>query len=215
MVVKRCIRCSFRGDIKFFVKGKNHCKKCHNEAERESYQIHKKKRAVQKKKYHKTYLKRPEVKERMKKNKQKESYKEYSRNYARTRVQNNIEERIKVNLRNRIRHSVKKRNECSAELIGCPMELLLEWLEFNFTDEMSWDNYGSYWHMDHIQPCSSFDMNDKEERLQCFNWKNIAPLEASENERKHAKIDKKVIRYYEQRADDFVDYYIEKYDLEC
>lgn len=213
MVVKQCIRCPFKGHEKYFVKGRNHCKKCHNKAERESYQTYKDERSVLKKEYNKTYLKRPEVIERIKTYKQCDEYKEYCRKYARERVQNNLEERIKTNIRNRIRHSVKEHNECSAELIGCPINVLIEWLEYNFDENMSWDNYGSYWHMDHIRPCNSFDMTNKKDRLQCFNWKNIAPLEARENESKHCRVDYDTIEFYKERIESFVDYYIDEHEL--
>jgi hypothetical protein len=50
---------------------------------------------------------------------------------------------------------------------------------------MSWDNYGK-WHVDHIRPCASFDLSDKEQVLQCFNWRNLQPMWASENMSKGA-----------------------------
>jgi len=210
-MIKTCIRCPFVGDIIFFTKGQNHCKECHNIAERKSYQKHKDKRALQKKIYNKTYLKRPNTIKIRKAYKKTDKYREYARNYARTKLQNNLIEKLKVNLRNRIRSSVKKRNESSALLIGCPVELLIDWLEFNFDDKMTWDNYGKYWHMDHIIPCASFDLEKKDQRLKCFSWKNIAPLEARKNESKHDKIDKIIIEYYEKRLELFCDNFVKEY----
>jgi len=52
---------------------------------------------------------------------------------------------------------------------------------------MSWDNYGSYWHIDHIRPCASFDLTDPEQQKDCFDFTNLQPLEAKENIRKGAK----------------------------
>lgn len=204
----KCIRCAFEGDEKFFVKNRTHCKNCHNIGERISYQKCKQQRAQQKKEYNKTYLKQPDVIARRKAYKQTDKYRKYARNYMRVKLHNNISERLKTNIRNRIRHSVKKRNECSAELLDCPIEMLIKWLEFNFDEEMSWDNYGSYWHMDHITPCASFDMDNKEQRLKCFNWRNVAPLEGRLNESKHSKIDKKIIKYYNERLELFIEDFI-------
>jgi hypothetical protein len=56
-----------------------------------------------------------------------------------------------------------------------------------FTEGMSWDNYGE-WHIDHILPCSSFDLADIEQQKICFNYKNLQPLWAEDNLRKGAKI---------------------------
>ena len=47
---------------------------------------------------------------------------------------------------------------------------------------MSWDNYGrDGWHVDHIRSCASCDLNDEEQQLVCFNWRNLRPMWAAEN----------------------------------
>lgn len=47
---------------------------------------------------------------------------------------------------------------------------------------MSWDNYGMYgWHIDHIKPCSSFDLSNPAEQKICFHYTNLQPLWAKEN----------------------------------
>ena len=53
---------------------------------------------------------------------------------------------------------------------------------------MHWDNYGTYWHMDHVTPCDSFDATNEDQLKKCFNWKNLRPLKGSENISKSAKI---------------------------
>lgn len=30
---------------------------------------------------------------------------------------------------------------------------------------MSWENHGIYWHLDHIIPCSAFDLTKKQNNL--------------------------------------------------
>ena len=45
-----------------------------------------------------------------------------------------------------------------------------------FHPGMSWDNYGSAWHIDHIRPCSSFDFSDPEQQKKCFHFSNLQPL---------------------------------------
>ena len=49
---------------------------------------------------------------------------------------------------------------------------------------MSWDNHGfgdDKWHIDHIIPCSNFDLTKKEEQKKCFNYKNLQPLWQKDN----------------------------------
>ena len=48
---------------------------------------------------------------------------------------------------------------------------------------MNWDNKGgdNGWDIDHIRPCHTFNMSKKEERLVCFNWRNLQPLWAEDN----------------------------------
>ena len=52
---------------------------------------------------------------------------------------------------------------------------------------MTWDNYGE-WHIDHIKPCSSFNMLIEEERKRCFHYTNLQPLWAIDNIKKSDKI---------------------------
>lgn len=44
-----------------------------------------------------------------------------------------------------------------------------------------WQNYGSYWHVDHIIPLASFDLRDSEQQKWAFHYSNCRPLEGSEN----------------------------------
>jgi len=41
---------------------------------------------------------------------------------------------------------------------------------------MTWDNYGSLWHIDHIKPCASYDLADPLQQAECFHYTNLQPL---------------------------------------
>jgi hypothetical protein len=83
-----------------------------------------------------------------------------------------------------------KRAAASFDLTGCTVAELRQHLEAQFTDGMSWDNYGrDGWHVDHVRPCASFDLNDPEQQRQCFHYTNLQPLWAADNIRKGAKWD--------------------------
>ena len=67
---------------------------------------------------------------------------------------------------------------------------LVEHLEYQFDDKMSWDNYGTYWHLDHIYPQSllPYDSYEHPNFLRCWARDNLRPLEARENIVKSNKI---------------------------
>jgi len=74
-------------------------------------------------------------------------------------------------------------------LIGCTVQELRDHLEFQFRESMSWDNCGrNGWEIDHIIPCSSFDLTDPEQQKRCFHFSNLQPLWSEENLRKGNKI---------------------------
>jgi hypothetical protein len=96
--------------------------------------------------------------------------------------------RILDNCRRRIHAAIVKgyKSKKTQQLLGCSIEFLKTYLEQKFQNGMTWDNYGK-WHIDHIRPCSSFNLLIPEEQLLCFNWKNLQPLWASENIKKANK----------------------------
>jgi len=72
-------------------------------------------------------------------------------------------------------------------LTGCDIEYLMYYLQCKFTKGMNWDNYGK-WHVDHIKPCSSFNLSKTSEQKKCFNYINLQPLWAKDNIKKGSKI---------------------------
>jgi len=68
-------------------------------------------------------------------------------------------------------------------------EELINHLEKQFTDTMSWDNYG-IWHVDHKLPITSFDIQEMgdEEFMRCWSLNNLQPMWGEENIRKSNKL---------------------------
>ena len=98
--------------------------------------------------------------------------------------------RNEVKLRQYIRESIKRqsaRKQSKFEkLLGIEIDQFIKHIESQFTIEMSWDNRGyETWHIDHIRPCESFDLSDKEQQLVCFNYRNQQPLSAKKNLKKN------------------------------
>ena len=48
------------------------------------------------------------------------------------------------------------------ELLGCDAHAAKLHIQNQFTEGMSWENYGD-WDVDHIRPCASFNLREPEE----------------------------------------------------
>ena len=155
--------------------------------------------------YHKEYAQRN--KDRIKKysaeyrNRNKEYYqkwrkenkgknKKYFREYAKEQ-RKNPRFRLDQNISRKIRYSLiaKKAGRKWETLVGYTLQDLIIHIEKQFDDKMSWQNYGSYWHIDHIVPKSWFPYETAEEQAfkNCWGLANLQPLEAKENWSKNNK----------------------------
>jgi len=123
---------------------------------------------------------------------------DYNNIYQKQRYRNDNIFKLIKNLR-RIQHKALKNNQKSGHTIDLLMCTVEEWkkhLETQFKEGMSWDNYGKNvgeWSVDHIIPCSFFDMNDPVEQYMCFRWENTKPMWHIDNIKKGNKMIHKMI----------------------
>ena len=162
----------------------------------------------------KKYESKPETKERKKKNyldwyeKNKEYRKEYynkwrtenpekwresKRNYERTRKANDPLYKLVANFRTAI-YTVLKENNMNKyghyfEILQYSPEELASHLEVQFTEGMTWENYGE-WHVDHITPITAFNFQEigDNEFMRCWSLENLQPMWGDENIKKSNKI---------------------------
>jgi hypothetical protein len=113
----------------------------------------------------------------------------------------NMNYRIKKSLAARLR-TVLVKNDSTMNYIGCNIQYLREWFEYNFTSEMNWDNYGSYWSIDHIIPVCKFELTLEDEKLKCCNWTNLMPVTIKFNSSKK-EIDMDQIDYIVEKIKKF------------
>ena len=109
--------------------------------------------------------------------------------YRKKRYVSDFEYKLLVRLRSRILKVLKnnKKQDKTIGLLGCTIKKAKEHIESKFVEGMSWDNHGE-WHIDHIKPCSSFDLSTYEGQKMCFHYTNLQPLWAKDNMSKGAKI---------------------------
>jgi len=119
----------------------------------------------------------------------KKAIAEYKKQYEKNRMQTDINFRLLKSCRRRLNHAIKGNSKSASakKLLGCTLEYLRQHLEKQFTERMTFENYGK-WQIDHIIPCSSFNMENEEEQRQCFHYTNLQPLWAEDNLRKSNKI---------------------------
>lgn len=97
---------------------------------------------------------------------------------------------IRSRMRSSVKEAVHKRGHLktgsTVELIGCTVEEFRDHIEKQFTGDMSWEKRN--FHLDHIIPCSHFDLSKEEDQKKCFHYTNYQPLTPEENLKKGAKI---------------------------
>jgi len=76
--------------------------------------------------------------------------------------------------------------------IGYTADDLVKHLENLFLPGMTWNNYGTAWHVDHIIPVRAFNFNSvhDEDFKRCYALSNLRPLWAMENIKKGGKLKK-------------------------
>ena len=172
---------------------KKRCEIC-NKEHRKLYlraREHNPKRKIQRRLYNKEWAKKnkDKVKEYAKRARSKDTYLLQKRKRNKKYYDNNLKYKIGNLLRCRIWTILKKqntdKNNSTMELIGCSKEELIKHLESQFKEGMSWENWSlNGWHIDHIRPCSSFDLSDPAQVKECFHYSNLQPLWAIENLKK-------------------------------
>lgn len=187
--MKKCSKCKIEKPLDDFHKDSSKkdglCSKC-KPCFRAYYKANKERIAEYKEanqdmiaKYNKAYLQA----NRKKINEQK---KEYSRN----RRKNDPLYKLKANLRSRTNIAFKaggySKNSKTQEMLGVDWEVVSAHIERQFTEGMTWDNYGK-WHVDHVIPLASAK-TEKEIRKLC-HYSNLQPLWAEENLRKNGRIE--------------------------
>lgn len=99
--------------------------------------------------------------------------------------------RILSNVRKRLR-DVMRGKRSALNVVGCTRKQLQEHLQSQFTKQMHWNNYGTYWHVDHIVPVSHFDLTNSEHVKLVHHYTNLRPMEAVANMMRGNKIERPV-----------------------
>tara|TARA_B110000046_G_C12791700_1_gene313373 strand:- start:43 stop:609 length:567 start_codon:yes stop_codon:yes gene_type:complete len=110
----------------------------------------------------------------------KNCHKKYNRKYMKQRRKNNTSVRLYESIKSVLNRKIKTPgyNE-KDKYLCCTIKDYKIYLEQQFGKNMSWENYGSYWEIDHIIPLSKGGS---------FHYTNTQPLTVTENRVKSNKI---------------------------
>jgi hypothetical protein len=132
--------------------------------------------------------------ERNKQLKQNPEAKARKNERQRERLKTDPKFKLDRNMSISICHSLKKRGSSKGgsswlDYVDYTIDQLAEHLEKQFDDKMTWENYGSYWHSDHIIPRANFNYTSPydEEFKKCWALDNFQPLEKLDNMSKGKK----------------------------
>ena len=101
----------------------------------------------------------------------------------RNRRRNDINFKLKKNISRAVGRAIIKNKNSTNKYLPYTVQALKKHLESQFDANMTWNNYGSYWHIDHIIPQSDlpyFSMEDVNFE-KCWMLDNLRPLEANQN----------------------------------
>lgn len=107
-----------------------------------------------------------------------EYYEKVYNEVRRNRKQSDIEYRLMCNHRNYVYKCLTKygnKKKSSLKYVGCTLSTLKSWIEYQFDKDMTWENYGTLWTVDHVLALDLFDLTDETQQKIAFNWKNMQP----------------------------------------
>ena len=92
----------------------------------------------------------------------------------------------------------KAPSESYAQYFGLDIETLRAWFELQFTEGITWDNFGKAWQFDHIVPTTYFDYSKTDDLFLCWSFINIRVEKLSLNKNRANRIDLLAVRPYFQ-----------------
>lgn len=203
METKKCWKCEEEKELSCYYsdssrpdKVTSQCKKCSSLIAKEYYNKNKEKIKKQKLEYWEANKERELQRAREWKKNNPEKVKEYKSSSKVREKENLCNKRRRSTPRGKIDNAIsggiykhlqynkiKKSNRHWEDIVGYTLEQLMQHLESQFKSDMSWDNYGVYWHIDHIKPKSWFlyESIQDESFKECWALSNLQPLLATEN----------------------------------
>lgn len=174
--MKKCRICNIEKSLDSFCIKKDekdgrhrYCKECKKIASKKEYSANKEVHLKRTNKWHKENRDRHN---KLMKN-HYHTKKEYYREWNRTKYSTDLLFRLRHTLNAIINHHLKEgKSQSSIDYLGCTIQEYKEYLEPMFAPEMNWNNYGTYWEIDHKHPLAKGGS---------FHYTNTQPLTIYDN----------------------------------
>lgn len=113
--------------------------------------------------------------------------------YKQRRKETDMQYKLAEGLRGRLWSAIRFKCKMGSAVrdLGCSIDFFKQHLESQFTEGMSWENWGvgrGNWHIDHIMPLAAFDLTDRQHLILACHYGNLQPLWAEHNWLKSDKI---------------------------
>jgi uncharacterized protein (DUF983 family) len=199
-VDQQCSKCNEMKPMGDFIRNRTTCKSCNNEKRRNLYQTNEEHRSKMIKAVvefkHAKVVERREIKlQTIGENNKKcsccseiKSIDRFRHNRLKCKVCERDDPIAKLtrSVRGRIWYAIDKKHH-TIKYLGCSSTEYLKWILHN-DNNYTLENRGKVWHIDHVVPLCRFDLQDEQQQLIAFNWRNTMPLAARDNLSKNKKI---------------------------
>lgn len=108
----------------------------------------------------------------------KEKKLQWTKNYYNSNPSAKAIQLVRTRIWHALKSKYKNKEQSTLELLGCSAEEYKLYLEEQFDKNMTWENHGDYWEIDHIIPLNVGGD---------FHYTNTRPLEKSANKRRKRK----------------------------
>lgn len=110
--------------------------------------------------------------------------------YRKERYKNDTNFKLTCVIRSRLNKAIKNNQKTGSAVVdlGCTIEEFKLYIESLWEPGMTWNNWTrDGWHIDHIKPLASFDLDVEEELYKATHYTNMQPLWAKDNLKKSDK----------------------------
>ena len=191
-LIKKCCRCGIISLKSNFHKNKkskdgltSHCKVCKNEYNRNYYNKNRDSELERRKKY--ISQNRGKINE-----------------YVKNKMKTDLNFKLATYMRNRLYKAYKAQNVMKTnktfDLLGCSHSFFKSWIIHQLYGNMTIENYGTVWQIDHCLAVASFNLLDENDVKKCFNWVNLRPMCVKDNIIQGDKIDMRLYLLQEVKA---------------
>jgi len=106
--------------------------------------------------------------------------------YCKERQKTDIEYKLACRIRSRIYNALRHDRKVGSAVgdLGCSLEFFKNHIAEQFTNGMSWDNYGTMWELDHIMPLANYQLSDRATFRRLVHYTNYQPLTIAQNRAK-------------------------------